>query len=52
MENNSSQSVTRHLTDRVSSSVFPKPVDEREIRSTINLLPMDNIIGGHKFINR
>ena len=45
MENSSSQSVTRYLTDRVSSSIFLEPVDEREIISTINLLPMKKSVG-------
>ena len=45
MESNSSQSVTRYLTDRVSSSIFLEPVDEREIISTINLLPMKKSVG-------
>ena len=40
MESNSNQSVTRYLTDRVSSLIFLEPVDEREIISTINLLPI------------
>ena len=45
MENSSSQSVTRYLTNRVSSSIFLEPVDEREIISTINLLPMKKSVG-------
>ena len=45
MESNSSQSVTRYLTDRVSSSIFLEPVDKREIISTINLLPMTKLVG-------
>ena len=45
MKNNSSQSVTRYLTDRISSSIFLEPVDEREIISTINLLPMKKSVG-------
>ena len=45
MENSSSQSVTRYLTDKVSSSVFLESVDEREIISTINFLPIKKSIG-------
>ena len=45
MENNSSQSVTRYLTHRVSSSIFLEPVDERKIINTINLLPMKKLVG-------
>ena len=47
MENSCSQSVTRYryLTNRVSSSIFFEPVDEREIISTINLLPMKKSVG-------
>ena len=45
MENSSSQRVTRHSTNRVSSSIFLEPVDEREIISTINLLPMKKSVG-------
>ena len=45
MKNSSSQSVTRYLTDRVSSSIFLGPVDERETISTINLLPMKKSVG-------
>ena len=40
MESNSGLSVTWYLTVSVSSSIFLEPVDEREIISTINLLPM------------
>ena len=45
MENNSSQSVTRYLTNRVSSSIFLEPVDERELISIINLLPLKKSVG-------
>ena len=45
MENSSSQSVTKYLTDRASSTIFLEPVDEREIISTINLLPMKKSVG-------
>ena len=45
METNSSQSVTRYLTKRVSSSIFLEQVDEREIISTIDLLPMKKSVG-------
>ena len=45
MENSSSQSLTRYLTDRDSSSIFLEPVDEREIISTVNLLPMKKSVG-------
>ena len=45
MENSSSQSVTRYLANRVSSLVFLEPVDEREIISTINLLPRKKSVG-------
>ena len=45
MENSRRQSVTRYLTDRVSSSILLEPVDEREIISTINLLPMKKSVG-------
>ena len=43
--NNSSQSVTKYLTDRVSSSIFLEPVVEREIISAIKLLPMKKSVG-------
>ena len=42
---NSSQRVTRYLTNGISSSIFLEPVDEREIISTINLLPMKKSVG-------
>ena len=45
MENNSSQSVTRYLTNRVSSSIFLEAVDERELISIINLLPLKKSVG-------
>ena len=45
MENSSSQSVTKYLINRVSSSIFLEPVDEREIISTINLLTMKKSLG-------
>ena len=45
MENNSSQSVTRYLPYGVSTSIFLEPVDEKEITSTINLLPMKKSVG-------
>ena len=45
MEKSSSQSVTRYFTDRVSSSIFLEPVDEKEIINTINLLPMKKSVG-------
>ena len=47
MENTSSQSVTRYLTNRVSFSIVLEPVDEREIISTINSLPMKKSVGGN-----
>ena len=45
MESNSSQSVTWYLTYWVSFSMFLEPVDEREILSTNNLLPMKKSVG-------
>ena len=45
MKNNSSQSVTRCLTNWVFSSIFFGPVDERETMRTINLLPMKKTVG-------
>ena len=45
MESNSCQSVTRYLTDGVSSLIFLEPVEEREKISTINLLPMKKSVG-------
>ena len=45
MESNSSQSVIKYLTARYSSSMFLEPVDEREIISTTNSLPMKKSVG-------
>ena len=45
MENNSSQSVTRYLIDKVFFSIFLQPIDKRELLGTVNLLPMKKSVG-------